>query len=89
MNLDGERIFIAGDTDNIVEIQDITCDVALLPVGGTYTMNYEEAASLANVIDAKIVIPTHYGEVLGCGGKKEGEKFAKLVKDKEVQILIK
>lgn len=89
LNLDGEKYFIAGDTDNIDEIQNIKCDVALLPIGGTYTMNCEEAASLANVIEAKIVIPTHYGLVMGTGGKKEGEKFAKLVKDKEVQVFIK
>lgn len=88
LNLDEERIFVAGDTDNIEELQGIRCDVALLPVGGTYTMNYKEAADLANMIDAKVVIPTHYGEILGCGGKKEGKKFEGLVKNKEVQVFV-
>ena len=44
-------------------------------------MDYEEAAELANTIDAKTVIPTHYGCIVG--DKKDGEKFAKLVKGKE------
>lgn len=89
LTLDNEKYFIAGDTDNVDEIQNIKCDVALIPIGGTYTMNYKEAASLANTIDAKVIIPTHYGTVMGTGGKNEGEKFAKLVKNKEVQVLIK
>lgn len=87
MSLDGERIYIAGDTDNIDEIQDISCDVALIPIGGTYTMNYKEAAKLANVIEAKIIIPTHYGSIVG--KKSDGEKFAKLIENKEVRVLIK
>lgn len=80
ITLDGKRYYIAGDTDNIKEIQNVKCDVALIPVGGTYTMDYEEAAELANTIDAKTVIPTHYGCIVG--DKKDGEKFAKLVKGK-------
>ena len=79
--------YIAGDTDNIKEIQDIECDEALIPIGGTYTMNYKEAAELANTIKAKIVIPTHYGSIVG--DKEDAIKFKELVKDKEVKILIK
>lgn len=87
IKLDGIVYYIAGDTDNIKEIQNIKCDIALIPVGGTYTMDYREAAELANSIDAKIVLPTHYGSIVG--DIKDGEKFAKLVKNKEVKILIK
>lgn len=50
-------------------------------------MDYKEAACLANMIDTKIVIPTHYGEVVG--DYQDGERFASLVKDKEVKALIK
>ena len=87
LNLSGEKYYIAGDTDNIEEIQDVTCDVALIPIGGIYTMNYKEAAKLANTIDAKVVIPTHYGTIVG--NLEDGEKFAKIVKNKEVRLLIK
>lgn len=79
--------YIAGDTDNIAEIQDIECDEALIPIGGTYTMNYEEAGRLANTIKAKIVIPTHYGSIVG--SKEDAIKFEKCVNNKQVKILIK
>ena len=85
INLDGEKYYIAGDTDNIPELQDVECDVAFLPVGGTYTMNYEEAANLANTINAKTVIPTHYGVIVG--EDEDAIKFKELVKDKNVQII--
>ena len=82
----GQKYYIAGDTDNIEELHNIKCDVAFLPVGGTYTMDYKQASELANVINAKLVIPTHYGEIVG--NKDDGIKFANLVKNKETQILI-
>lgn len=84
ITLDGIEYFIAGDTDNVPEIKNVKCDVALLPIGGTYTMTIEEAADLANSIDAKVVVPTHYGVIVGNIG--DGEKFAKLVNNKKVEI---
>ncbi len=78
--------YIAGDTDNIEEIQNIECDEAFIPIGGTYTMDYQEAAKLANTIKAKVVIPTHYGCIVG--DKEDAKKFKELVKNKEVKILI-
>ncbi len=87
IELDGVKYYIAGDTDNIKELKDVECDVAFLPVGGKYTMGYAEAAGLANTIKAKIVVPTHYGCIVG--EKEDAEKFAKLVREKEVRILIK
>lgn len=84
---DTEKYYIAGDTDNIPEIQNIECDVAFLPVGGKYTMNYNEAAELANTIKSKVVVPTHYAEIIGT--VEDGTNFAKLVKGKEVKIFIK
>jgi L-ascorbate metabolism protein UlaG (beta-lactamase superfamily) len=87
IELDGIKYYIAGDTDNIKEIRNVECDVAFLPVGGKYTMDYAEAAELANLIKAKIVVPTHYGLIVG--EQDDGEKFKELVKDKEVRIMIK
>lgn len=84
INLDGTKYFIAGDTDNIKELQDVKADVAFIPVGGTYTMNYEEASKLANEIDVKTIVPTHYGSV--AGKKEDGERFKKLVVNKEVRL---
>ena len=50
INIDNTIIYIAGDTDNIPEIQNINCDIAFVPVGGTYTMTYMEAADLVKVM---------------------------------------
>ena len=50
-------------------------------------MDYKEAAYLANEITADVVIPTHYGSIVG--EKEDGEKFAKLVNGKEVKVYIK
>lgn len=86
VDINGTKFYVTGDTDNIKEIQDVVCDVAFIPVGGTFTMNYKEAAKLANTIDAKIVVPTHYGEIVG--EKQDGQRFAELIKEKEVKIFI-
>ena len=85
--LDGITYYIAGDTDITEENLQVRCDVAFVPIGGTFTMDYKESAELANTIKADIVIPTHYGSIVG--DKKDATKFKELVKNKEVKILIK
>jgi len=61
VELEGKRIYIAGDTDLIPEMTSLkNIDVAVLPIGGTYTMNVEEAAEAARLIGPKAVIPIHY-----------------------------
>jgi L-ascorbate metabolism protein UlaG (beta-lactamase superfamily) len=61
----GQRIYHAGDTDLIPEMGYIGCDVALLPISGTYTMNAEEAAQAAARIKPKVVVPMHWGDLIG------------------------
>lgn len=79
--------YIAGDTDNIKEAQKVKCDVAFLPVGGTYTMNYKEAADLANTIMPKVAIPTHYGSIVG--SRKDATMFASRLNPKiDCEIMI-
>ena len=63
--LDGVRYYVAGDTDAVKELADLYCDVALVPIGGTYTMNAKEAAALINLIRPQVAIPTHYGDIVG------------------------
>ena len=66
----------------------IQCDILFVPIGGTYTMNYEEGAKLTNIIKPKVAIPVHYGEIVG--KKEEAEEFKKLLeKGTECKILIK
>ncbi len=75
----GKRIYVAGDTDATKEAKAVKCDIALVPVGGTYTMDAEKAAELVNTIKPEVAIPVHYGSVVGT--PKDGEEFAKLVKE--------
>ena len=62
--INGIRYYIAGDTDITEENKQVKCDVAFVPVGGTYTMDFKEAASLINEIKPKIAIPTQYEKYL-------------------------
>ena len=56
----GKTIYHAGDTDFIPEMKELSdVDVALLPIGGTFTMDIQEAVEAAIAIKPKIVIPMH------------------------------
>lgn len=83
---DGVRIYIAGDTDITRESKEVSCDVALVPIGGTYTMDAKKAAELVNIIRPKAAIPTHYGSV--AGSKEDEEVFRKQV-DPSISVEIK
>ena len=65
IELNGVKYYIAGDTDITDEHKKVKCDVAFVPVGGTYTMTAKEAADLVNIIKPKIAVPIHYGSVVG------------------------
>ncbi len=65
LTVDGVRIYHAGDTDLIPEMDSIKADIALLPVSGTYVMTAEEAVEAAKIIKPKLVIPMHYDSIVG------------------------
>ncbi|OIO65710.1 hypothetical protein AUJ68_02255 [Candidatus Woesearchaeota archaeon CG1_02_57_44] len=65
VTINGVRVYHAGDTDLISEMGSVQCDVALLPVSGTYVMTAEEAARAAGVVGCKLAIPMHYGGIVG------------------------
>ena len=72
--LDEKRIYYAGDTDLIPEMGELTdIDLALLPVGGTYTMNPTEAAEASKKIAPQWAIPYHWGDIVGTA--KDAQKF--------------
>ncbi len=79
LNVDGQRIYITGDTDATKEAGEVKCDIALVPIGGTYTMDAKKAAELINLIRPHTAIPVHYGDLVG--RPSDGEVFAKYVKD--------
>jgi len=85
INIDGKRIYHAGDTDFIPEMKELKdIDVAMLPVGGKYTMDASEAAKAANAIKPKVAVPMHYGSIVG--SEEDAKKFKKLC-NVEVEIM--
>ena len=83
-----ERIYVSRDMDLIEEALNLKCDIALIPIGGTYTMNYKEALTFVNKVHPKVVIPTHYQTIVG--SLDDALEFQKLVpKDIECLILYK
>ena len=81
LKTNNKTVSVVGDSDNTPELNKIKTDILLVPIGGTYTMNIEEAAKLTNNIKPKKVIPTHYGEIVG--EKGFGKEFEKLI-DKNI-----
>ncbi|MBL7153412.1 MAG: MBL fold metallo-hydrolase [Phycisphaerae bacterium] len=85
VEIGGKRIYYAGDTDITDEMKALKdIDVALLPVGGTYTMNAEEAAEAIGHIKPKLAVPYHWGDIVG--GESDAEEFAEKAQC-EVKVL--
>ncbi|MBN2210121.1 MAG: MBL fold metallo-hydrolase [Sedimentisphaerales bacterium] len=83
IEMDGKRIYYAGDTDITEEMKGLThIDVALMPVGGTYTTNAEEAAQACNHFKPRLAIPYHFGDIVG--GESDAQTF-----DLETQCPVK
>jgi L-ascorbate metabolism protein UlaG (beta-lactamase superfamily) len=76
IEMDGLRVYHAGDTDATPEMKDVRCDVALLPVGGTYTMTAEEAAVACGALDAAAAVPMHFADIVGT--RADAERFREL-----------
>jgi L-ascorbate metabolism protein UlaG (beta-lactamase superfamily) len=74
------RIYVAGDTDIIPEMADVKCDVAILPIGGTYTMDVNEASDAVAKFLPKLAIPYHYNYLSDT--KADAQNFARLVDEK-------
>ncbi|MCR4280417.1 MAG: MBL fold metallo-hydrolase [Candidatus Komeilibacteria bacterium] len=86
IEIDGVKLYFAGDTDNIAELKELEpVDIAFLPVSGTYVMTAKEAADATEVIRSDIFIPMHYGAIVG--DKSQAEQFQSMVKNAEVRIL--
>ena len=79
LEISGKRVYIAGDTDATKEAEQVDCDIAMIPIGGTYTMDAKKAAKLINAMKPAVAIPTHYGSV--AGKPEDGETFARLVEE--------
>lgn len=81
---------VCGDTDLTEELAKVKTDVLLVPIGGTFTMDAENGAKLANIIKPKLVIPTHYNHIEGTADKSAEKVFLKFL-DKNIpyEFLVK
>lgn len=83
----GVTYYIAGDTDKTEENEKVRCDIAFIPIGGHFTMDVKEAEQLVRIINPKIVIPIHYGSIIGT--PEDEKKLAAALKDTNVEIIEK
>jgi L-ascorbate metabolism protein UlaG (beta-lactamase superfamily) len=75
LDVDGNTYYAAGDTDFIPEMRGLKPAVAFLPIGGTYTMDWREAAQAAKVVGAAVTVPYHWGTLEGVGTEEDARKF--------------
>ncbi len=89
VKMEDVRYYVAGDTDVNEDIRKVRCDVALIPIGGHYTMDWKQAAEYIAAIKPKAVIPTHYGSIVG--KKADGQDFQKILEslDGSIQVELK
>lgn len=86
-------IYHMGDTDLIPEMQKLTGHkqpgkkfVALMPVGGRYTMTVEEACGAAKLIQPSLVIPMHWGSIIG--SEDDAKEFKELCSEIGIEVEI-
>ncbi len=70
----GLSLYHAGDTDHIPEMRAVQADIGLLPVGGTYTMDAEEAAAATKDMKLRVAVPMHWGRIVG--SEADARRFA-------------
>jgi L-ascorbate metabolism protein UlaG (beta-lactamase superfamily) len=85
LELDGRRYYHAGDTDALPELTSLTTDVAMVPIGGTYTMDHREAAGFVKAMKPGVAVPMHYGFVV-CS-PSHADLFKKEAEPVPVQIM--
>ncbi len=85
VEMEGVKIYHAGDTDFIPEMNQFEVDIALLPVSGTYVMTAIDAIEAALAIRPKLAIPMHYGAIVG--GDQDAKDF-KIALEGKVEVLV-
>ncbi|MFY9484505.1 MAG: MBL fold metallo-hydrolase [Patescibacteria group bacterium] len=61
LEAEGKKIYHTGDSDHIPEMAELNdLDIAMVPIGGTYTMTLDEAVAAVKTMAPKVVIPMHY-----------------------------
>lgn len=86
VKMDDIRYYVSGDTDVNEDIRKVNCDVAMVPIGGHYTMDRKQAAEYIAALKPNAVIPTHYGSIVG--KTTDGGDFQSTLErmDKDIQV---
>ena len=79
--------YVAGDTDKTEENSQVKCDIAFIPIGGKFTMDIAEATELVKIINPKVVIPIHYGSIIGT--KEDGKIFRSNLNNTDIEVIEK
>ncbi len=85
LTLGSHSYYHAGDTDHVPELDSVRANVTFLPIGGTFTMEADEAGGLARAIGPELAVPMHYGFVVG--GQQDVERFVEAAKPVAVRTL--
>ncbi len=87
LQLDGRTYYHAGDTDHLPELEQLTTNVAFVPIGGKFCMGVEEAAELVKAMKPDLAVPAHYGFVEGVGSSADGQRFKEAAAPVPVEIM--
>ena len=85
LELDGRVYYHAGDTDALPELEALRTDVAMVPIGGTYTMDAGQAGSLVRAMGPKLAVPMHFGFVVG--SPSDADRFREAAAPVPVEVL--
>jgi L-ascorbate metabolism protein UlaG (beta-lactamase superfamily) len=81
----GRTYYHGGDTDALPELESLSTQVAMVPIGGTYTMDAREAAGLVKAMGPELAVPMHFGFVVG--SPSDAERFRELAAPVPVEVL--
>jgi len=85
VGLGDATVYHAGDTDHLPELEDLRTDVALVPIGGHFTMNPEEAGELVRAMEPRLAVPMHFGFVVG--SPSDADRFRAAAAPVAVEVL--
>jgi L-ascorbate metabolism protein UlaG (beta-lactamase superfamily) len=86
LEVGGVTYYHAGDTDHAPELDEVRADVAFLPIGGHFTMDWHAAAGLAKTVEPAVAVPIHYGFVRG--SRADGARFRDAAAPIPVELLV-
>jgi L-ascorbate metabolism protein UlaG (beta-lactamase superfamily) len=81
----GRTYYHGGDTDALPELESLSTQVAMVPIGGTYTMDAREAAGLVKAMGPELAVPMHFGFVVG--SPSDAERFREMAAPVAVEVL--